>query len=581
MSTAKCAIFIGLNNTKGLPPLAGAVENATAMNNWAVGQGFKTRLFTDEHDARVTLDDIYMAVEDFIEKSPKQLVIYFAGHGYIRDPGSEIWLLSNARRRGTEGINLRASKEDALNFGIENVVFISDACRSVAASIDDLRVSGGSIFPNSPVGITRTRVDVLYATRAGSAAKEVRDPDGNYSGIYTECMLSCLHGKVPKVVRELDMLTPAVNAVISYDLNEYLEEEVPRIIATKRLAIRQHPFGEINSREPIYLSKINEPLIESEVGYGPPPLTEPSPYDPWDDRSEGKSLEEKLDALKKNEPETYQYINDTSSFVADAIRNPVPDKGRLIRLPLNWDQLPEGTAIRVIGIEDFRVYLRRYPWKPSARGYTRHNAIVRTSGENSKCYPVTILPGFTSRLIFNPDGDLVLLDYYPIDMRSSRFEMYQYAAYELAERKSLIVAAAKQGIFEGGDRAAGYLRQYKTFDPMLGLFAAYAYMETGNRDGVMSVYDFMAREREPVLFDVAMLRNLASNRGLGDFAFGRVPARSSTRLIPILTQGWSYLKSEFEESRFPLKEYLNPGLWTSFRPEVMDNFFRYYNYLEL
>ncbi|MEE1946433.1 caspase family protein [Pedobacter sp. KR3-3] len=575
MSNKKCALFIGLNNINGFPPLSGAVENAKAMYSWAKAQDFEAKLLTDEGQARVTLDDLFNAIEDFIKRSPKQLIVYFAGHGYIRDPGSEIWLLSDARRRSTEGVNLRASKEDALNFGIENVVFISDSCRTVAASIDELRVSGGSIFPNEAVPDTRTRVDVLYATRAGSSAKEVKDPNGKYSGIYTECMLDCLYGQVPQVIKELNMLTPPVMAVISYDLNEYLEERIPLLIAERRLAIKQHPFGEVNSRAPIYLSKIIY-MPEGIHGIGPPVSEAQAPYDRDYDRPDRQSLEEKLLTLRKSEPETYQYINETSSFINNIISNPVPDEGHLIRLPYRGANTPEGT-IRVIGLENFGVYFLQRPWR-SAERYTRHSAVIRTGGDNSKCIPITVLPGFACRLIFNENKDLVLLDYYPIGTNEQRFQLYQYEAGYIAERKSLIIAAAKQGVFEGGDLAAENLRQYKALDPMLGLFAAYAYMETGNRAGVLSVYDFMAREREPVLFDVAMLRNLASHRSLEEFVFGRTPARGSTRLMPILTQGWSYLKTGFGERGFSLKEYLNPGLWTSFRPEVIDNFFRYYNY---
>ena len=45
-------------------------KETSRLNQDAGGASFVS-MDTDEHDARVTLDDIYMAVEDFIEKSPK------------------------------------------------------------------------------------------------------------------------------------------------------------------------------------------------------------------------------------------------------------------------------------------------------------------------------------------------------------------------------------------------------------------------------------------------------------------------------------------------------------------------------
>ncbi len=129
--------------------------------------------------------------------------------------------------------------------------------------------------------------------------------------------------------------------------------------------------------------------------------------------------------------------------------------------------------------------------------------------------------------------------------------------------------AARYGSFrldaEAAIGTAEYLRSFKKIDPTLGMYAAYAYAQAGNSEGVLSIFKYMAREPEPVLFDVGML---AIQRDVN-----RPQVLDFAPWMPLLTQGWMLL-GDFEEAMPQVlreaRKHLLPGLWTTFAPEGVD-----------
>lgn len=80
----------------------------------------------------MTFDEIFDAVNEIVRSaSTDQLIVYFAGHGVLINR-NEHWLLSEAPRRANAAVNVSGSVELARFCGIRHVVFISDACRTVA-----------------------------------------------------------------------------------------------------------------------------------------------------------------------------------------------------------------------------------------------------------------------------------------------------------------------------------------------------------------------------------------------------------------------------------------------------------------
>ncbi len=128
-SRSRAAVIIGVDKADNLPRLNGAASGARQVASWLHGEGFDTALFADG-SGPVRVNDVYDAIARNVNRgTTEQLVIYFAGHGFISNY-SEFWMLSNAPGNPNEAVSLRESIELAKASGIPNVVFISDACRS-------------------------------------------------------------------------------------------------------------------------------------------------------------------------------------------------------------------------------------------------------------------------------------------------------------------------------------------------------------------------------------------------------------------------------------------------------------------
>jgi hypothetical protein len=166
----KAAIVIGVNKVGDLPVLA-ACQSANEFAKWAAAQGFGCRVLTDEKRT-VTIQRIQTEIAKVVRAGCRQLIIYFSGHGIFRGPNYEQWLLSGAPEDANDAVNLPLSMEMSRNLPVQHVVFISDACRSVARpDAPELgQMNGGVIVPNYATGTARPDVDVFYAALPGQPA---------------------------------------------------------------------------------------------------------------------------------------------------------------------------------------------------------------------------------------------------------------------------------------------------------------------------------------------------------------------------------------------------------------------------
>ena len=127
----KAAVVIGVDKTGDLPVLKAAAKGAEKFAAWACGQGYEVALITDNAGTPVTVAQIYTAVAKVVEaQTYSQLLIFFSGHGILKAPDCELWLLSGSPDNPNEAVNVSGSIWAARNSGILYLVFVSDACRS-------------------------------------------------------------------------------------------------------------------------------------------------------------------------------------------------------------------------------------------------------------------------------------------------------------------------------------------------------------------------------------------------------------------------------------------------------------------
>jgi uncharacterized caspase-like protein len=91
------ALAIGVRDAKPLKSLQGAINGAQGFHDWATKLGYASRLLTDE-DEPVTMARLRTELEALLKPDAgpiHRLLLYFAGHGLIREAEEGLWLLSD------------------------------------------------------------------------------------------------------------------------------------------------------------------------------------------------------------------------------------------------------------------------------------------------------------------------------------------------------------------------------------------------------------------------------------------------------------------------------------------------------
>lgn len=612
----KAIIAIGVDKTGGaLPVLQAAAVGARAMADWGSSQGFDVTEISDIDGKTVLADDIFSAIKKIVEtNSYGQLVIYFSGHGLLKAPGAEVWLLTGAPSNPNEAVNVFGSMASARCCGIEHVVFISDACRSSPPSVQFSAVTGSQIFPiqtSAPIAIA-PEVDVFYATRPGDPAYEV-PPDtasAEYRGIFSECLFNALAGKAPKaVVAHPD--DPRLQVIPSRLLKRHLLEAVPDAAAAVSIKLRQVPEIRVESDLPKYLADVTDIFatqsqssqesalpgeapshaVATNVQFAdastPPPPKLREAYDivldefflfprkgqlkAFPDRISAEMLERVISAV----PVQSKTALRSNTTVRDAIDHLLETKGRksfetgtgfsihgaevknILLLNGTCDQFFENGATHVRVHEDSAT--------PDCNVHIGPNvALIRF--EDGTGTGLAVLPGFVASVVAE-DARIVAINYTPA-FGTQKYAEYESQAEFVDWRRAFAAVAARNGTFhldakEVND-AADYIRLAKSLDPTLGMYAAYAHMEAGNRAGIQSVFRIMSEDVGPVFFDIAML---------GHYYNPSPDAKHFPPFFPMMAQGWSYLtglQTSMPKAALAAGRHLVPALWTTFAIEGMD-----------
>jgi hypothetical protein len=574
----RCAVVIGVNKTGDLPVLNAAVSGAEDFAEWATAQGIQVTLLTDKDGAEVNLGNIAKAIRAFVQQRTfEQLIVFFSGHGILRAPDWELWLLSGAPDDPNDAVNVPGSIWLARNAGIPHVVMISDACRSRPNTTRLSQIQGGVIFPNQNPKPPRPVVDVFYAALPGDPALEV-PPDQavqNYRGIFTECLLKGLKGAVSHLAVDMNKNQPGKPrwVVSSWKLKTYLEEQVPEAASEINIKLQQDPDirveSHLESQPPQFLAEVSAPLIpkrggdfgivRGEHGIAPPRKTRTKFKDVV------KGYQQKAFDAKPVQP-NIQTLAKQSGFVA-AMNQLIDTRGR--------ESFETGTGFTLIGSQiegaiashsncdifeesgAFQIRLHHATYqKPQS-------LLMQIAG--GRGIPLPVLPGFIGTVLVE-NQQVVSLAYVPA-RSSDRYALYHSSSAEIEQRRAFLAVATRSGSFRIDTNpqsldAAYFLRELKGIDPIFGLYAAYAYAQAGNFEGVESVYTFMSYMPEPVLFDVTLLAGKLFNR----------QNHTLSPFCPMLTQGWALLTPY--EKKLPAvvrnaSRSLVPGLWTTFEPEAV------------
>jgi len=567
----RAAICIGVNKADGMTPLSAASRDAARFEQWAGAQGCDTRLLTDD-SSKVRLSDIYDAIKAFVDHGIyDQLIIYFSGHGILKAPGAEYWLLSGAPANSNEAVNLVGSIEEARNSAIPHVAFVSDACRSAADTHQLRAIHGGVIFPPLKPPTPRSEIDVYYATLPGDPANEVPQATAtaSHKGLFTDCLLDVVHRPPPEMVERASLGGRSISVLSTRTLKPYLESTVPVKAGQIHITLKQHPDIQVGTALPKYFAEVADVLTKDGV------TTPIRPLDPGPPSS-GPALRNawkvmKSDAYAETLPNTPIVVAARSAAVASGMVSQI----ERIKSAKGRERFETRTGFSVHGafVERVVSHLKFDPpfqeaTDSNADAFAHHVRVYERGTEEGfsillalntgTAVMLPVCPGMIGTVVVE-QGRIISVNYVPSG-QSHRFPDYEQAAPQMEQLKAYAAVASRAGTFElpdeSADDFASRIRQFKGIDPMMGVYASYAYAQIGQDRDVQSVFRYMRNDELPIPFDVALLA-LRREPPSGDIQ------RRIAPFGPMLSQGWARL-----DQKHPLWRPVHGRLQPFFIPSL-------------
>lgn len=200
-------------------------------------------------------------------------------------------------------------------------------------------------------------------------------------------------------------------------------------------------------------------------------------------------------------------------------------------------------------------------------------AEIAVSLEDGRTLLLPLLRGYLGHGEIDETG-LNSLSYVPADTHY-RWWDYEAKRNQIDRLRAAATVAMRNGRFSVGSLAEAEalgdaIRIGKALDPILGLFAAWSYAESGHRNKINSVRDYMRSDLEVDLFD---LRMLSQRRPSADDM-----AWDLASTCPMLTQGWAILISRgilLNPILAKGEAHLTSSLFTTFGPGFEDQLFNY------
>ena len=570
------------------------------MAAWAATQGIpQIKLLTDQSN-RVTMQAIREAVSDIQNVGGvEQLIVYFSGHGvYVRM--SEYWLLSGAPDDRQEAINLDYCVDSARQSAFSNVVFLSDACRTLANDFQFSRLLGSDIFPNPLMPANPERdVDSFFAAGLGEPSIETRHAASlsGWRSLYTETLCEALEGRVTELL-DLDASVGAgVKVVRCRPLGDYLTTEVPQRAIALSLGFQavQRPAARITSRDTAWLACFGGESPAAPVSPDislPENLTATSAeidlaglFKPFGTAYTGGGQFPPNRAPKGKQPESpfpikrldaafREGFSLTSAHRYDAVDalEVSADIAGVAHDVAAADRIAPAGFETACGFHIVGAAFRSARVLGGAASLFDQNAeIVRVNTPlnvpanvlltltNGHGTVLPAIPSFIGNLVFEGEA-LVNVSY----------QNSYNKPEDLSDLRALVASLSRKGLFRldaeehGGAanalRLANRIRYGKSLDPSLALYAAYGFYDLQHSEQTAEMRSFLWNNLHFDFFDIALLsRSLTQTVSPGQiFPF-----------FPLLTRGWALIHSSnplLPPSLVDLYTNLANSQWSLFNP---------------
>src|SRR5438552_1844927 len=246
----KAAICIGVAQAGRLRYLSGAINGTRAFHAWAGALGYDAKLVIDDPNP-VTMSRLRQELEDLLRSATTapihRLILYFAGHGLIREVEEGLWLLSDWDRE-LRAVAVEVLKRRLYMYGIKQIAIFADACRSLPPDVQAADLTPDPVLGRGPQPATTPEIDKFISAQDGSDTYMVPgDTTDEDRCIFSGVLMEGLWGTKPEA---FSTLVP--NKITSQSLATYLKSEVPQVANRYKFTLNPNPIPTFSNGDDIY-----------------------------------------------------------------------------------------------------------------------------------------------------------------------------------------------------------------------------------------------------------------------------------------------------------------------------------------
>lgn len=496
------ALAIGVGDARPLQPLPAAVNAARGFYEWAQANGYEARLVTDE-DEPLTLVQLRQELLATLQIKPSgvpihRLLLFFAGHGFIREAEEGLWLLSDWSRE-LRAVAVEPLKRRLYRYGIQQIGIIADACRSLSDKLDIVDLTPDAVLGRGPVeNLVAPEIDRFAAAQDGEEAYAIPgDLPEEDRCLFSGLLLEGLWGKKKTAFSKI-----LPNKVTSSSLGTYLKQEVP--LLAQRYQLKLNPTVSYNFPD------------DDNVYFGDrPPLRPPPTFPEWRDPDSvlkgtganalgnsgtavtGRRLTHPTGIPEMEGAEKSRL--DQARRRVDSLRTRLEAK-RVVprsRLPVGGFAVESNVAVRAVWSPPLLPAQWRGPtmWQVAEAD---EQAPTLVEFDDGIFAAFAVMPQFFASIVRDAQGVSALV-YSP---------RYGNRYWTVPSERAL---AEMEGGALRSDQVldlAVNLREGKHIDPMLGVISAYLYDSIGDADNIRRMACFYVEHYQPIPYDIALLADL-------------------------------------------------------------------------
>ncbi len=602
----KAALVIGVDSTGDLPKLGSAAKGAIEVAQWLESERYDVACLTDL-EAPVDTQQVIRALQNFVSVPSRYhfLLVYFSGHGYWK-ARSDIWLLSGAPTITSEAINLDGAMDLARYSGIPNVVFVSDACRTLPEERTGARVMGVDAFPNYSEIDKISKIDFFKATSQARAAYEGK-VNGEVTSVLTHALMSAFDNPPQSMVQTVEINGDSVAVVPNRKLEGYLQNKVNSVLADIDINLTQTIEANVPSSADTFIAraKFANDATRSDPDSGTDTSADRNSGAPRWHSNDDLVFPSVIPTPPRWTSSVDIGLNSTiGQLAAIAIQKQLEPQSRSanndLMLPASFNQklspfLPSawpgqndmtaGFIIEGAKIDDAIFSTETTDatthWVDTDSHHLSGSAIdLQNFGDaatiailldNGQLIILAALKGFIGHAYISDNG-LANVIYTPSSAPSS-INPTEFQQVDTNRLRSLVALAVNENTFNvtehrHSEQLALKIRQNKSLDPTLGLYAAHAFSQIGQNQQLENVRSYMLEDLNAQFFDLRVLLSRAGKQN-----------SASTHTVPncpLLTQTWNLLRPRGIGLPNVLQDampYLCNSLWTTFKEPAAHTLF--------